>query len=252
MRFILSTIIALFVSVVFFLIIKFWGLSQSYIDYNHSFYKNLEIPVTFTFPNEQSFESTLNTQQSIYLPIAITADQKIVIHFHDEATFIRNKTWAELSSDPASKYFLLSDYAHILKTKKILFKLTENPMSGPDIILEDFEKFGLLSGENMIFTGSYEAPLKELKSKKPEWLFGASQPEILKIKAMESLYLIESATYRADFIIHPLTYYKRPFFTEALMTDLKRRFKRVIIGPLEQEELNEALKLNPFGVIQKN
>ena len=80
-------------------------------------------------------------------------------------------------------------------------------------------------------------------------LFGTTQPEILKLKAMESLHLIEAATMRADVLIYPLTYYKKTFYTEALQTELKRRFKKIIVGPVSATEIEEAKKLNPLGII---
>jgi hypothetical protein len=66
---------------------------------------------------------------------------------------------------------------------------------------------------------------------------------------MESLGLIEAATMRADVLMYPLTYYKQTFYTETLQTELKRRFKKTIVGPISASEIEEAKKLNPLGII---
>jgi len=39
------------------------------------------------------------------------------------------------------------------------------------------------------------------------------------------------------------------FFNEALLTEFKKRYKKIIVGPLGAEELSSALKLQPFGII---
>ena len=104
-------------------------------------------------------------------------------------------------------------------------------------------------GENFIITSSFEAPLKALKEIAPALVYGSTQPEILKIVAMQSMYLLEATTLRADVIIHPLKIRNQHFFNEEIMTEMTRRHKKIIVGPLYEGELAEALLLKPYGVI---
>ena len=245
MRLFLSIVIALFVSSVFFFTIKFWGLSQHYIDYNHSFYKDVETPIIFKKPNINNFHALMRSTEPLYLNLAITADDKIVIAFPEVNFQYRRFRFADL----IDQAFLLENQLEFLKNKKIIFNITENAVAGPDIIFTEFQKMQLDKAENFMISSPYEAVTKELKIKAPTWIFGTSTPEILKIKAMESLYLIESAVYRADIIVYPLKYYHHDFYSETLLTDLKRRFKRFIIGPIAEKDLPQAKALNPFGII---
>ena len=253
MRLVASIIIALFISTILFFITKLWGTSYQYIDYKHPFYENIQTPLQFkAVKNTTELQHLAQTEQALYVKLAITADQKVIVHFSEQqTTTFRNKLLSELSKEIAEGLVVeLALAVPMISNHKVIFDLTENPMSGPDIILTEFKKNNLSEGKQFIFTGGYEAPIKELKTSMPAWLFGATQPEILKIKALESLYLIEAAIYRADFIIHPLKYYNKDFFTETLLNDTKRRFKRIIIGPIKSSaELDESLKLKPFGVI---
>jgi len=252
MRILTSILIAFFVSTVTFFMTKLWGQSYQYIDYKHSFYENVQTPVEFKAAKDVSGLTTLiQSTDPLWINLAITADQKLIVHFSNtEPTMYRNQTWAQLSQDQAAgKLILFAEVAEQLKKHKLVLNLTENPMSGPDIILHEMNQLGFSKMENFIFTGPYEAALKEIKNKMPAWLFGTTSPEILKIKAMESLFLIEAAIYRADFVIHPLKYYKKEFFTPTLLADTQRRFKRIIIGPLSNDEIESAKKLNPFGIV---
>ena len=245
MRLFVSIVIALFVSGIFFFMIKFWGLSQPHIDYNHNFYKDVTTPLIFKTLTERNFTELLHSSEPLYIHLAITADDKVVLAFPESQLSYRKIKFADLKNQG----ILLEKEIEFLNNKKIIFNVIENPAAGPDILFAEFQKLKLDKAENFIITSPYEAVLKELKTKSPTWIFGTSTPEILKIKAMESLFLIESASYRADMVIYPLKYYHQDFYSEKMLTDLKRRFKRFIVGPIPEKDLSEAKKLNPFGII---
>ena len=86
----------------------------------------------------------------------------------------------------------------------------------------------------------FDVPMKYLKEKQPTYLFGTTQPEILRIKALESIWLIEASTFRADLVVHPELYYNHEFFTDKLRAELQRRFRRFIVGPVAPEQLESA------------
>jgi hypothetical protein len=245
MRLFFSVAISLFVSAVFFFTVKFWGLSQRYIDYNHPFYSKVQTPLMFQKSNSETLIKNLNSKQNLYLDIALTLDQQIVLPLNSINTKFRSDNFTKLS-EPAA---LLSDYAEQLKDRKIILNLIENPIAGPDIILAELKKMGFEKAENFVFTSPFDAQMKDLKDKAPAYLFATSNPEILRIKAMESVYLMEAAVFRSDIVIHPLKFYNQLFFTDTLRNDLQRRFKRFIVGPVNPKDIEEARKLNPFGII---
>lgn len=251
MRIIQAILASVFVSVIVFFTVKFWGLSLPYADYKHPFYETSEILI-FKKPQFANVEQVLmNTTDNIYLDIANTKDQKVVIvainadQSLDHTKDIRNKFFADVAKDVIP----LIKFKDQLQKRKIIFNLVENAIAGHEIFIDEVKALGLEKGENFIVTTPYEVLAKSIKEKQPTFLYGTTQPEILKIKAMESLGLIEAATLRADVLLYPLTYYKQPFYTENLQAELKRRFKRFIVGPVAATELEEAKKLSPLGII---
>ncbi len=248
MRLFLSVFISLFVSAIFFFTVKFWGQSQRYIDYNHPFYSNIQTPLIFQKSNSQTLIDNLNSDQNLYLDIALTLDQQIVLPLQSINTKYRAENFSKLS-EPAA---LMSDYAVKLQNRKIILNLIENPIAGPDIILAELKKMGFAKAENFVFTSPFDAQMKDLKEKAPAYLFATTLPEILRIKSMESVYLIESSVFRSDIVIHPLNFYKEAFFSETLLKDIKRRFKRFIVGPINLSQIDEAKKLNPLGIVIQN
>lgn len=251
MRVIAAIIISLFVTALTFFIVKFWGQSQPYSDYKHPFYQTTEILI-FKKPSFANIDQVITTtSENLYLDIANTKDQKMVIvdvnnnQSTDHTKSIRNKLYAEVEKD----VFLLEKYKDHLKKRRIIFNLNENAIAGHLIFTDTIKALGLEKNDNFILTTPYETLSKSIKELVPTMLFGTTQPEILKLKAMESLNLIEAATMRADVLIYPLTYYKKTFYTAALQKELKRRFKKIIVGPIPASELEEAQKLNPLGII---
>ena len=251
MRVIVAIIISLFVTTLVFFTIKFWGLSLPYSDYKHPFYDTTEI-VVFKKPTFANVEKAITTTtDNLYLDVANTRDQKLVIiptnndQSMDHTKDIRNKQYAEVEKD----VLLLAKYKDFLQKRKLILNINENAIGGHLIFTDHVKSLGFEKGDSILITTPYETLSKTIKEILPTFLYGTTQPEILKLKAMESLNLIEAATMRADILIYPLTYYKQPFYTEKLQAELKRRFKRTIVGPISPSEVEEAKKLNPFGII---
>lgn len=251
MRILSALVVSLFVSASIFFTIKFWGLSQVYAQYEHPFY-NENTPVMFIKPVfSQMREVLASTQQNVYLDVAFTADQKVVLIQQksqsqaDHTKNVRSKMYEEIKND----VYLLQDFKDFLKNRKIIFNIAENAIAGHLIFVDELKKLELEKGQQTLITSPYETMAQSIKDILPSHLFATTQPEILKIKAMESLKLIEATSFRADIVIYPLTFYKQVFFTEELMNELKRRHKKMIVGPISSTELQKATDLQPFGVI---
>ncbi len=247
-RILIVTVFTLLLSLVCFWIVKLWGQSQSYPDYAHPLFTNQQTPIIFIKPSFENLKATLDGTENIYLDLASTLDQKVVIPTRawalNEKT-LRNQNYDAVKDD----VLLLNDYKDKLKNRKIIFNLTENAQAGHGIFYFAVEEMGMGKGENFIVTSPYEALIKALKEQQPALVYGTTTPEILKILAMNSMYLPEAVNIRADVIIHPLEIRKQPFYTEELLKEFTRRRKRIIVGPITADEKEKAVSLNPYGLI---
>ncbi len=251
MRILIITAGTAFVCLILFLMLKVWGSSQAYLAYSHPFYntanKTTE-PVLFEKPRFSEISEVLkNTKKNIYIDISSTKDGFILIHEVNkyQTSSFRNQYFKDIKDVVLN----LADFKNDLKNRKIIFNLTENAIAGDKTLIEEFQKMGLNDQAEILISSPYEVMSKSLKELAPTYIYAASKPEILRLKAMESFYLIETASVRADVIIHPLYFYKKLFFTETFVQEIKRRNKKIIIGPIPQSEYEEALKLNPFGIV---
>ncbi len=248
MRIIVVSICAL---VVFFLglfTVKFWGKALTFPEYNHSMLQVQASPIEFIRPSYEHLSETLATNKNIFLDVTVTFDQKLVIpkrKFAATEKPIKLFKYDEIKND----VLLVVDLREQLLKRKIIFNLVDNARAIHETFIFDLKAMGIEKGDNFIVTSQYEAPIKALKELAPAFVFGSTQPEILKIVAMQSMYLLEAVTIRADVIIHPLKIRNQNFYNDEILQELKRRHKKIIVGPIGKDELPLALQLKPYAII---
>jgi hypothetical protein len=248
MRILIVSLASLFVTFVSFLIVKLWGQSQVYYEYQHPFFTEKVLPVEFYKPSYEKLEQYLKNDSNIFLDVAVTLDQKLVSPKKAWVKSLKPLQYQNYS-DIKNDVFLISDYKDYLKNKKIIFNISENAQAVHDIFFECMRQIGFEKGENFIVASPYEAPIKALKELAPALLYGSTQPEILKIVAMGSMHLYEAVNIRSDVIIHTLKLKNQDFFSDDLLKEIERRHKRIIIGPMNEAEKDEAAKFKPYGLI---
>lgn len=248
MRLFLVSIFSVFIFFICLLTVKFWGQGQTYSEYHHPFYQQSPSVIEFYRPDFAHLQEAFNSNKNLYLDVAITFDQKLVV---PKRKWVSTEKPLRLFDyqDVKKDVILITEIKDSLKNKKIIFNISENAQAIHETFAYTMKLIGFEKGENFVVTSQYEAPLKSLKEIEPAWIYGSTQPEILKIVAMQSMYLIEAVNIRADILIHPLKIQKQNFFNEELLIELKKRHKKIIAGPLGAEELSSALELKPFGVI---
>lgn len=248
MRVLVVTIGSLFILLIAFTIVKLWGQSQIYPEYRHLMYSVSPQPIEFIKPKFENLEQTFKDKEFLFLDVVVTGDQKLIVPkraWKQEEKPIRYSKLEEIKND----VLVLEEHKEILRSKKIIFNIIENSAAVHENFVHNMKELGLEKGENFIILSPYEAPIKSLKELAPAYLYGTTQPEILKIIAMNSMYIVEAANIRADFIVHPLQIRKQTFFVDSLVQEFKRRNKKIIVGPIKAAEKEEAVKLNPYGLI---
>lgn len=248
MRIILITLASLFVFFIALLTIKFWGKAQVYTDYKHAMFQSQTAGIEFVKPSYEHLDEIIKSDKNIYLDVTVTFDQKLVIPKRKWVSTekpVRLFNYDEIKND----LILVVDIKDQLINKKIIFNLVENAQAIHETFMYDMKQMGFEKGNNFIVTSQFEAPIKALKEIAPALIYGSTQPEILKIVAMQSMYVLEAANIRADIIIHPLKIRNQNFYNEEIIKELNRRYKRIIVGPINSEELSEAQRLQPFAVI---
>lgn len=207
-----------------------------------------QTPLEFTRPSYQNLKKVIESDKNIYLDVTVTFDQKLII---PKRTWLPTEKPIRLLSydEIKNEVLLVAEIKDLLINKKIIFNLAENAQAIHETFVYEMKQMGFEKGENFIVTSPYEAPIKALKEIAPALVYGSTQPEILKILAMQSMFLLEAVNIRADIIIHPLKIRKHDFFSDEIVTEMKKRYKKIIVGPINAEEIGDALSLKPFAII---
>lgn len=251
MRIIFVTVGALAVCFVLFLTTKMWGRARHFPEYQHAFFAAEASKLPLIFEGTKGLSPTetkelLDGDQNLYLEVAFTQDQVLVLPFKKFERAVRYYNLSDVKSDVLD----VDQLAPFLKKdRKFILNLMENTRAEHEVFVENMQKMGLDKSQNFLVMSDYEAPLKALKEIAPAYVFGSSKPEILRIVAMQSMYLLEAVTLRADAIVQPLELRNREFFNEEILKEMKRRSVKIIVGPVSPSEVPRAQQLNPFGII---
>ena len=249
MKIVLATAVTIFVVGTCGLIAKFWGKSQHYVEYRHAFLAAPaeQQPLMFVKPAPEKLTDFLSGGANLLLDAAITSDQILVFAKEKSDKPIRLQSVGELGE----KVITLEQAAPFLKDsgRRFILNLTENTRAEHEVFVENLRKVGLEKAGNFLVMSDYEAPLRALKELAPSMLYGSSKPEILRIVAMQSMYLLEAVTLRADVIVHPFMIRNQKFFNEELVSEMGRRYIKIIVGPVSASEMAEVRQLKPFGII---
>lgn len=244
------TLGCLFVCALAFTAIKQFGRGQVYTEYAHPMLRlePAEIaPRIFIKPAPGQLTQALAGDENLYLDVGLTIDQKLVVLNQKVTQHIRSVTFAQIEKQvvPFAEAIKLANHVD----RKFIFNFLENALLTHEIFLNELKTLQLEKGQNFIVVSEYEASMRALKELQPALIFGTTKPEILRLVAMESMYLIEATSLRADVVIHPLKIRGQNFYTADLANELLRRHIKTIIGPIDSAELAEAQKLKPLGII---
>lgn len=95
--------------------------------------------------------------------------------------------------------------------------------------------------------------MTSIKEIKPEWVYGTSTPDLMRLMTFDSMFVLPSTQFKGDVFIAPFTIMKRPAFNDDIITEMRRRNKRIFLGPIENEQqFAEASRIKVEGYITNN
>ena len=236
----------------FFLIMtRFWGLNQQYPPLDHVLLKNENQPIAViqaeTIDEIQNISEKV-PQSWIWLNVRTSADGKIYIS-NTKENFRRINSQEWKSSHP-NAMTLGEAYQHF---PKLIFVLNIMETAPETHLLVIQETQNHSSDERTVIQSDTLSIVKALKDLKPQWLFGTSRSDLLQLLTMTSVGAGPIAQMSGDLFIAPLQTMNRPSFDESVLSEVKRRNKWRIIGPLVNDlQVAEAKKWGAEGYVFAN
>lgn len=241
-----------------------WGQSFTYKPYDHplmSWTLDQQKPVLALAtknPQEASQFLEQNPQGILFLDLHISRDGRFFTSPDRALDFISKLPETdrnEYRGDKAFHYDLdflqnhspslvtLNDWMK-LKPKFWIFNLLDNATDIDKNIIQWVEKNNLQDG--VVITSDTDLVISSIKDSKPLWIYGTSLSDLAKLLTMASVKLESIVTFKRDYFITPVTHRKRMMLNPRVISEMRRRFKKVAIGPVHTDQDREiALKMQP-------
>lgn len=271
MRFILVTFFSLlFVGIVLFAA-RIWGDGQTFPIYEHGFFKeNQELTVLKVTSLEQAQAAVQEKPDVvIWLDVRISQDNILYVlspsadveflnfikaeqeKHPDQQIMTGGKltgyTWEKLKSfykDAA----LLKEYYEKLPQTRFVVNIVDNVLDVHAFVNQVLEP--LNPGSRTLIQSDTLVIMTSVKALRPEWLYGTGTADLMRLLSFDSLWILSSVQFKGDVFISPFKLLKRPAFNDAGIAEMRRRHKRVLLGPIENAtELAEARRLKADGLI---
>lgn len=268
MKLLMTTLGTLLLITVLFLTIRFWGFSQRFQVFEHSFFKDASPILAVSIQSEKDAQaiSTMDPKVVFWLDVRMSQDETLFIQKKGllEPFLTLEKLGPERFHGDRPYFYSLQSlkvfFPELLELRtflqsypqqKIILNIQDNAQNIHLAVIKLIEELNLST--KLLIQSDIDIVLKSLKEEKPTWLFGTSTPELIRILTFESLGLEMAPSIRADVWITPFRLKERIVFKESIFTELKRRQKRVFLsGIAKKEEFFDAQRYKFDGLVFDN
>ena len=129
---------------------------------------------------------------------------------------------------------ILLDEWITLKPKFWIFNVVDNAMDVDKHMTLWFEKNDFAN--KAVITSDADIVISSLKDKNPLWIYGTSLSDLTKLLTMTSVNLESLVAFKRDYFITPVTLKNRELLNPKLIVEMKKRFKKVAIGPVHTDQ----------------
>jgi glycerophosphoryl diester phosphodiesterase len=274
MRFIFVTLGTVFLILALITMARIWGLGQTYPPYEHAFFINQGPLVIVQADTIAAIDEALKIKPDavIWLDVRISKDQvPFILPASEDVRFLKNREELQAKS-PQTPIFIggkLSEYPfkqinEFFKTTPSLKEIYEK-YKGTRFVLNVVDNVadvhslvvaaveGQKPDERTFVQSDALVVITAIKELKPMWVFGTSYSDIMRLLSFESIYLLPATQFKGDVFVSPFTVMKRPAISDGVIEEMRRRNKRIILGPVEtEEEFKKASDLKVDGYITSN
>lgn len=241
MRLVVLTVGVLFALLLGYSAIKMLSESQVYTPFKTNYYKADE--KLFIVPWEQSYLLEKKADLVLWVDVYRNKQGELLAKPWKDIKLAKK----DLTQEASPTRPLLSDLLKKYPQTRWVINCDDNTQ---DIQVTLNAVIGEAKMTDFIMIQSnYNTILESLKESQPMLLYGSSIADITRLKTFQSMGLVAASPFKGDVFFAPLSYLDRKTINEGLVSELRRRFKKVFLGPLmNSTEMAEAQKFNPDGL----
>ncbi|PIS11056.1 MAG: hypothetical protein COT73_05980 [Bdellovibrio sp. CG10_big_fil_rev_8_21_14_0_10_47_8] len=233
-------------------LVRFGGLSQSY--------KEFETPYFSVPANPTAAETGLETvsiiipwEQSFWLQKMPHLILWTEVYRGDGETLLV-KPWVDRDKALKTLEKVANPARPLLKDLLVKFPQTRFVVQCNDNVENIHRQLAQVieeakATERVLIQSNYNSILVSTKELLPRALYGSSPADYTRLKVFDSLWILPSVPFKGDVFFGPLIYRGRSTINSDIVIEMKRRFKKVFLGPLlSQEEVDKAIALGADGL----
>lgn len=261
MRVLFISIVSVVVLFIVLLIARFWGMGQQHPPFQHPFFEGAPAPmIVVKAQTEAELQEVLQKkpEAAIWLDVTTSKDPKLLVFTQD----LDSKEMSiEAYRGPKTRAYPLQQLQNIrpevrelrdvigrYPQQKFVLNIIDN-VEGVHTGLSDALK-DLSPEKRILLQSNYNVIMTSLKELAPLWLYGCSQADLMRFLTFESMWILPSTPFKGDVFIAPFTLLGRPAFHESTLEEIRRRQKKIVLGPaLNKTEFDAASRLNPDAII---
>ncbi len=260
-------------------IAHFWGLSQVYVPFESPFFaadlnpKSNQNPIQSQSSNSASAATTQSSTSATPITPMTAAPKKWVVIpweqnyflekipdailwadvYRGEADLLLVKPWVErnkpnrqLEKKSTSTRPLLTDLLTQYSKARFVLNITDNVEQIHEQVANIIEQ--TKASGRVIITSPYPVVINSIKDLKPMELYTNSSVDFVKMNFFEALKLLPAMPFKYDIFFGPLMHRNTPIVTKDMVIEIRRRHKKVLIGPIGNAEgLAKAKEVDADG-----
>lgn len=238
MRVLLLSVTTLALVATALLSVRFWGLSLPIETFDHPWFHR---PTPWLIVPE-GLATQADPQATLWIEV-IRSEEQNLYAVPQNFDFTRKK-WAD--AELVGKATPLVEDLRAWGNRDLILNIRSN-VENIDLQISDL--IGKSGNGRLLIQSDYDLVLQSIKKLQPLWLFGTSQAERVRLRSFESMGILPAAPIKADVYIGPFKQRGVELLTEQVFAEMKRRGKKIIVGPIETPEERElALRRGADGL----
>lgn len=253
---------------------RIWGLGQAHTPFQHAFTEAKTPWIAIQANNAEEIREIVARypESIIVLPVRVSKDFKLYLGDNRRDPEFLNAKHQQQVANPQQQILKggrISDYpladieeffgaVPLLEStlkefpqQRFILQIIDNA-EGVHVVLRDSLR-PLLINNQLLINSTADVIMTATKEQVPEWLYGSGHGDLMRLLSFESIGLEPAAPFKGDVLVAPLTILERPAINLNVVKEVRRRHKKVIIGPLSSEkDWDLAKSLEPDGYIFPN
>lgn len=236
------SIVSLLLLGFFLTLVHFWGTSRNYPTYDSKFFAGSVAPLKVVPWQQEGFIKD-DPSWALWADVYRGEENQIIvmpwIEHGKEVKTLEKKT------NPTRP--LLADLLKEFPERKFILNIVHNV---ENIHVQVAKIIDETASENRILLQSpYNVILDSIKQLKPLLTFGSTPADLVRLKSFSALKIVSAAPFKGDAYVGALGIKGVPSLDTEIVNELKRRHKKIILGPIfTKEELATAQSLGADGL----